>query len=153
MSEKVRFPIRVGRGRCRVTIYDPTAALPYYRICYRLGAIRHQRTCNSVSEAISHAESLSEKLRSKDASVTRISGNELAQFQVGRYYSNILPQTLLGSLYAFEMRYDIPVVWTADPDSAAKLIERWAKKLVTEITKVSFDVNCVKKSPSPNPVL
>jgi len=70
-----------------------------------------------------------------------------------RYRSNILPQTLLGSLYAFEMRYDVPVVWTADPDSAAKLIERWAKKFATEITKVSFDVNCVKKSPSPNPVL
>ncbi len=84
MSEKVRFPIRIGRGRCRVNIYDRTAALPYYRICYRLGAIRHQRTCNSVSEAISHAESLSEKLRSKDASVTRISGNELAQFQVAQ---------------------------------------------------------------------
>ena len=70
-----------------------------------------------------------------------------------RYRSNIRPQTLLGSLYAFEVRYDIPVVWTASPDSAAKLIERWAQRFVTEITKVSFNVNCGKKSPSLNPVL
>ena len=70
-----------------------------------------------------------------------------------RYRSNILPKALLGSLYSFEMRYDLPVVWTADPDSAAELIERWAQRFVTEITKVSFDVNCGKKPPSPNPVL
>ena len=84
MSEKVCFPIRFGRGRCRVTIYNRTTALPYYRICYRLGAIRHQRTFNTVSEAMSHAESVSEKLRSKDASVTQITGNDLAQFQVAK---------------------------------------------------------------------
>ena len=70
-----------------------------------------------------------------------------------RYRSNILPKALLASLYSFEVRYDIPLVWTASPDSAAKLIERWAKKFATEITKVSFDVNCGKKPPSLNPVL
>ena len=84
MSEKVCFPIRFGRGRCRVTIYDRTTALPYYRICYRLGAIRHQRTFNTIDEAISHAESVSEKLRSKDATVVQITGNDLAQFQVAQ---------------------------------------------------------------------
>jgi len=70
-----------------------------------------------------------------------------------RYRSNMLPKALLGSLYSFEIRYDIPVVWTADPDSAAELIERWAQRFVTEITKVSYNVNCGKKSPSLNPVL
>ena len=38
-----------------------------------------------------------------------------------RYRSNILPKALLGSLYAFEVRYDLPVVWTADPSIAAFL--------------------------------
>lgn len=70
-----------------------------------------------------------------------------------RYRSNMLPKALLGSIYAFEMRYDLPVVWAADPDSAAQLIERWAQRFVTEVSKVSFNVNSVKKSPSPNPVL
>lgn len=84
MSEKVCFPIRFGRSRCRVTIYDRTTALPYYRICYRLGAIRHQRTFNTIDEAIPHAESVSEKLRSKDATVVQITGNDLAQFQVAQ---------------------------------------------------------------------
>jgi ERCC4-type nuclease len=70
-----------------------------------------------------------------------------------RYRSNMLPKSLLGSIDSFEMRYDVPVVWTASPDSAAKLIERWAQRFVTEITKVSFNVNCGKKPLSHNPVL
>lgn len=66
-----------------------------------------------------------------------------------RYRSNMLPKALLGSVYAFEMRYDLPVVWAADPDSAAQLIERWAQRFATEVSKVSFNVNSVKKPPSP----
>jgi len=72
MSEGVRFPIRVGRGQSRVTIYNRTDALPYYRICYRLGAIRKQRTCNSVDSAICCAETISRKLGSRDAAVIRV---------------------------------------------------------------------------------
>lgn len=66
-----------------------------------------------------------------------------------RYRSNMLPKALLGSVYAFEMRYDLPVVWTADSDSAAQLIERWAQRFATEVSKVSFNVNSAKKSPFP----
>ena len=157
MSKKVCFPICYGRGRCRVTIYNRTTALPYYRISYQLGTIRHQRTFKTLKDAKAYAKEVSAKLRSKDISLAQITkiliiGSEeevLAQ----RYRSNMLPKALLGSLYAFEMRYDIPVVWTADPDSAAKLIERWAQRFVTEITKVSFNVNCGKKPPSLNSVL
>ena len=84
MSEGVRFPIRVGRGQSRVKIYNRTDALPYYRICYRLGAIRKQRTCNSVDSAICCAEAISKKLGSRDAAVTQITGGELAQFHVAK---------------------------------------------------------------------
>jgi hypothetical protein len=40
----VSFPVRYGRGLQRVSLYAPTTALPYYRITYRTGGKRLQRT-------------------------------------------------------------------------------------------------------------
>jgi ERCC4-type nuclease len=42
-----------------------------------------------------------------------------------RYYSAINPRAVLASLYAFEARY-IPVVWSPTPQTAARLVERYA---------------------------
>jgi hypothetical protein len=40
--------------------------------------------------------------------------------------SRVTPQSVLGSLGAFEVRYDVPVVFCPSPDLAARQIERWA---------------------------
>ena len=42
------------------------------------------------------------------------------------YRSAIAPASVLGSLNAFECRYDCPVVWADTPEEGAALVERWA---------------------------
>jgi DNA excision repair protein ERCC-4 len=44
----------------------------------------------------------------------------------GRYRSRITPQSVLGSLATWEIRYDIPIVFVSTPEAAARQIERWA---------------------------
>lgn len=48
------------------------------------------------------------------------------EVELKHYRSAIAPASVLGTLAAFEIRYDIPVVWTATPEEAAALVERWA---------------------------
>ena len=84
MTEKVCFPIRFGKSRSRVTLYNRTKALPYYRISYQLGTIRHQRSFKSLREAKAYAEEISEKLASKDISIAQITKGELAQFRAAQ---------------------------------------------------------------------
>ena len=84
MTEKKSFPIRFGRGHSKVTLYARTDSLPYYRISYRLGAIRHQRTFKTLKDAKAHAEAVSKKLCSQDVTVTQITGNELIQLKAAQ---------------------------------------------------------------------
>jgi ERCC4-type nuclease len=65
-----------------------------------------------------------------------------------RYHSEITPKAVLGSLRSFEVRYDVPVVWKADPDSAARQVELWAQKFATELCKVSYNVSQAKRATS-----
>jgi DNA excision repair protein ERCC-4 len=44
----------------------------------------------------------------------------------GRYRSNIKPSSVLHSLAAWEMRFDIPTVYAPTPTDAAMMIESWA---------------------------
>jgi DNA excision repair protein ERCC-4 len=44
----------------------------------------------------------------------------------GRYHSRINSKSVLATLGAFEVRYDLPVVFVATPQEAAASIERWA---------------------------
>ena len=62
-----------------------------------------------------------------------------------RYRSNVTPKAVLGSLRSFEVRYDVPVVWKADPDSAARQVELWAQKFATELRKTSYDISQAKR--------
>jgi DNA excision repair protein ERCC-4 len=48
------------------------------------------------------------------------------QILAGQYHSNIKPQAITGTLHAFEVRYDVPVVFCETPEIAGRLIERWA---------------------------
>ena len=52
-------------------------------------------------------------------------GNE-AEILAGRYRSNVKPQAVTGTLRAFEVRYDVPVVFCDDPAVAAARVESWA---------------------------
>ena len=45
------FPLRYGRGTQKVSLYAPTPALPYYRLAYRMGGKRLQRTFKSFEKA------------------------------------------------------------------------------------------------------
>lgn len=42
-----------------------------------------------------------------------------------QYHSNVTPRAVLGTLHAFEVRYDVPVVFCETPEIAGRLIERW----------------------------
>ncbi len=81
MPEKDRFPIRYGRGHSKVTIYNRTTALPYFRLCYRFGPVRHQSTFNCLEQAIIYAQRIEGTLRSKDAGATQLTRTEASQFQ------------------------------------------------------------------------
>ena len=70
-----------------------------------------------------------------------------------RYRSEITPKAVLGSLRSFEVRYDVPVVWKADPDSAARQVELWAQKFATELCRVSYEISQARRvaTSHPNP--
>ncbi len=48
--------------------------------------------------------------------------NEIRQ---GNYRSRIKPTSVLHTLSAFEVRFDLPVVWCATPTIAARMVESW----------------------------
>jgi len=60
----------------------------------------------------------------------------------GEYRSNIKPQAIIGTLRAFEMRYDLPVVFCQTPDLAARKVESWAFWFAREMVEV---VNNLKR--------
>ena len=45
--------------------------------------------------------------------------------QAHQYRSNVNPRAILASLSAFEVRYDVPVVFEPTPDEAARRVESW----------------------------
>jgi DNA excision repair protein ERCC-4 len=44
----------------------------------------------------------------------------------GQYHSNIKPAAVLATVCAFEMRYDLPVVFVPTAQAGARLVEKWA---------------------------
>ena len=48
------------------------------------------------------------------------------------YRSRISPKAVLATVSAFEIRYDIPVVFVASPEVAAVQVERWAVSPIRE---------------------
>ena len=49
-----------------------------------------------------------------------------ADIEAGDYRSAITPAAVLGTLAAFEVRYDCPVVFEPTPEAAARRVECWA---------------------------
>jgi len=55
-----------------------------------------------------------------------------AEVEQHRYRSNLAPKVVMGSLAAWEIRFDVPVVWAA-PHEAAALIEQWSWYFAREV--------------------
>jgi ERCC4-type nuclease len=58
----------------------------------------------------------------------------------GRYHSRIAPKAVLATLGAFEVRYDLPVVYVETAEDAARLIERYAWYFSREIVQNANDL-------------
>lgn len=56
----------------------------------------------------------------------------LADLEEHRYRSLANPKAVVGSLFAFEARFDVPVCFSASPEAAAVQIERWAVYFLRE---------------------
>jgi len=50
-----------------------------------------------------------------------------------KYHSNINPQSIIGSLATWEIRFNLPVVFSASAEQAARQLERWAFYFAREI--------------------
>lgn len=48
-----------------------------------------------------------------------------AFIEQGLYKSEIKPKSVLSTLGAFEVRYEVPVVFAATPEAGARLVESW----------------------------
>ncbi len=48
------------------------------------------------------------------------------EIEAGAYRSRITPAAVLGTLAAFEVRFDCPVVFEPDPEAGARRVETWA---------------------------
>jgi ERCC4-type nuclease len=53
----------------------------------------------------------------------------------GLYHSRINPKAVLATLSAFEVRYDLPVVFAATPEEASTMVERWVWYFSREIVE------------------
>lgn len=62
-----------------------------------------------------------------------------------RYRSRIDPKSVLGSLNAWEVRFDCPIVFSPTPESAAIEVERWAWYFAREMVET---VNALSRASS-----
>lgn len=69
-----------------------------------------------------------------------------AEIERGDYRSAIRPAAVLGTLAAFEVRYDVPVVFEPTPATAAARVETWAWYFVREHLQ---EVNAMIRGMSP----
>jgi len=77
----------------------------------------------------------------------------LADLEEHRYRSLAHPTAIIGSLFAFEARFDVPVCFCATPESAATLIERWATYFLRERLNAAADImlRYGEQAPTPAP--
>lgn len=58
-----------------------------------------------------------------------------ADIEAGSYRSRIVPAAIFGTLAAIEARYDVPVVFAADPAEGGRMVETWAAYYAREAWK------------------
>ena len=84
MKDNSNFPLRVKRGSCEVTIYTPIEGLKYYRISYRVGGKRRQRTFKTLEEAQRETNALLDKLGTGETSVADLSTLDVAMLHTAK---------------------------------------------------------------------
>ena len=57
------------------------------------------------------------------------------EIQAGKYRSSMAPSSVMSTLNAFEARYNVPVVFSPTPETAAKLVESWAWWVARELVE------------------
>jgi ERCC4-type nuclease len=57
------------------------------------------------------------------------------EVQFGQYRSLTKPQSILASLAAIQVRYNIHIVWAGDHDGAARTVERLVRQFVRGVEK------------------
>lgn len=62
------------------------------------------------------------------------------QVKAGQYVSRIKPASIFGTLHAFEVRYDCPIIWQPDPEAAARAVEVWAWYFAREAVTTCNDL-------------
>jgi hypothetical protein len=74
--------------------------------------------------------------------------NEAEARAHGQYHSRIALKAVLATLGAFELRYDLPVVFAETPEAAALQVERWIWWFAYETTVSANDLlrGCEKES-------
>ena len=75
------------------------------------------------------------RLRGYDFARLLIAGTEKDLIE-GNYRSKAKPKSILHSLWAFEVRYNVPVVFGGDEIQSARLVERWAHFYYRECEKM-----------------
>ena len=74
-------PLYFGRSTQKVTLYAPTTALPYYRLTYRLGGKRIQRSFKCGSKAKAEAQAIADKLNTGEVTIADITAREALQLR------------------------------------------------------------------------
>lgn len=63
-----------------------------------------------------------------------------AEILAGQYHSNIKPNAVLATLCAFEVRYDLPVVFVPTAQAGARSVELWAFYFAREVVQAVNDL-------------
>jgi hypothetical protein len=75
------------------------------------------------------------------------------EIELGRYRSRVSPKAILSTVSAFEVRYQIPVVYCATPEIAARQVESWiywvARELVLTTDRLLRSVQEPDAPPEP----
>lgn len=70
------------------------------------------------------------------------------EIERGNYRSNIRPASVLASLSAWEVRYDVPPVFADTPGAAAALVEGWAwwycREAIEGVNRLSRGIHAAK---------
>jgi ERCC4-type nuclease len=96
--------------------------------CEELFAVERKSVADAIQSLTGERERFARemhRLRGFRFARLLIVGTE-ADISAHRYVSNANPRAVLHSLWAFETRYNVAVVFSPDPDRAALLVERWA---------------------------
>ncbi len=70
-----------------------------------------------------------------------------SEIRTHRYRGSANPKAILHSIRAFEIRYDVPVVWQAFPNKAAEQVESWAWWFSREVLKAAESLATHASSP------